>query len=184
MPSLNTNAAILISTLSVFASPAFAEMQLTSDDIADGQSLQPDQVLDGFGCEGGNLAPSLAWSGAPADTKSFVVTAYDPDAPTGSGFWHWSVFNIPADVTELAEGSGSEAVPMPDGAIQARSDFSLNAYGGACPPEGRTHRYVFTVFAMPQEALPLDETASGALVGFFANMMSIGQASITAKYGR
>ena len=168
----------------VFAAPAFAEMTLTSSDIADGRAMDADQVFDGFGCEGRNLSPSLSWSGAPEGTASFVVTAYDPDAPTGSGFWHWSVFDIPASATALLEGAGTATAPLPEGAVQARNDYSQNAFGGACPPEGRTHRYVFTVYAMPQDALPIDATASGALVGFFANTASLDRASITARYGR
>ena len=184
MPTFKRTAAALFSMMTVAASPATAELQLTSDDIVEGQAMDADQVFAGFGCDGANLAPSLAWSGAPEGTKSFIITAYDPDAPTGSGFWHWSVFNIPATVSDLPEGAGSDAIPLPDGAIQARNDFSHNAFGGACPPEGRSRRYVFTVYAMPQATLPIDETASGALVGFFANSMSIGRATITATYGR
>ena len=146
--------------------------------------MDADQVFAGFGCEGGNLAPSLSWAGVPEGTKSFIITAFDPDAPTGSGFWHWSLFNLPASVTELPEGAGSEKEPLPEGAIQARNDFSLNAFSGACPPEGSEHRYVFTVYAMPQDGLPINETASGALVGFLANTSALGSASITAKYSR
>lgn len=164
--------------------PAVADMALRSSDIAEGEIMDADQVFAGFGCDGGNLAPSLSWSGVPEGTKSFIITVYDPDAPTGSGFWHWSVFNLPATVTELSEGAGTEQVPLPEGAIQARNDFSMNAFGGACPPEGSEHRYVFTVYAMPQDALTIDETASGALVGFFANTSALGSASITAKYSR
>jgi len=178
-------AAPLALMLMAGALPAFAEMTLVSADVVEGQSLMADQILAGFGCDGGNLAPALSWNGAPEGTKSFVVTAFDPDAPTGSGWWHWSVFNIPANVTRLEEGSGTEALPLPAGAIAARNDFSQNAYGGACPPEGGgQHRYVFTVYAMPQDGLPLDETASGAIVGFYANVASLARASITAVYGR
>jgi Raf kinase inhibitor-like YbhB/YbcL family protein len=164
--------------------PAAAEMRLTSPDIGDEQRLDAAQVLMGFGCEGGNLAPALSWSGASEGTGSFIVTAYDPDAPTGSGFWHWSVFDIPATVTALPEGAGSDGVPLPEGAVPARNDFSRNGFDGACPPEGRTHRYVFTVYAMPQDKLPLDATASGALVGFFANTTNLETATITAVFGR
>ncbi len=177
--------ASLVSIGLLLSSPALADMTLVSSDIADGDSLDLDQVFAGFGCEGGNLSPQLSWSGAPAGTNSFVVTAYDPDAPTGSGWWHWSLANIPATVTSLPEGVGTVGQPLPEGAFAARNDFSQNAFGGACPPEGADpHRYVFTVFAMPQEALPVDETASGALVGFFAENTSLARASITAVYGR
>lgn len=168
-----------------YALPARAEMTLTSADIAEGQILTADQVLNEFGCAGSNMAPSLSWEGAPEGIKSFAVTAYDPDAPTGSGWWHWSVFNIPAEVTSLAEGSGSPENPLPVGAIAARNDFSRNTFSGFCPPEGdEPHHYVFTVYAMPQDVLPLDETASGAMVGYFTSGTSLARASITAVFGR
>jgi len=168
----------------VLSGAAQAEMALTSSDIAEGQALDNDQVLNGFGCEGGNLSPSLSWTGAPEGTQSYVVTAYDPDAPTGSGLWHWSVVNVPASVTSLPEGAGTENTPLPDGAIVVRNDLSQNGFAGACPPEGQSHRYIFQVFAMPQAALPVDETASSALVGFFANTSALDRAAITATYER
>ena len=171
--------------LLIAATPAPAEMHLMSPDIAEGQMLNDDQILQGFGCEGGDLSPSLSWSGAPGGTRSYIVTAYDPDAPSGSGWWHWSVFNIPATTTTLPEGTGTGGKPLPEAAVAARNDFSRNGYGGACPPEGdEPHRYVFTVYAMPQEKLPIDETASAAMVGFFANTSALDRASITALYGR
>ncbi|MEM7289229.1 MAG: YbhB/YbcL family Raf kinase inhibitor-like protein [Pseudomonadota bacterium] len=160
-------------------------MTLSSSDIADGQIMDMEQVFEGFGCDGGNLSPSLSWSGAPEGTNSYVVTAYDPDAPTGSGWWHWALVNLPADVTELPEGAGNSDYDLPGSSFNARNDYSVNAFGGACPPEGNEpHRYIFTVFAMPQDTLPLDETASGALVGYFANNTSLDRVSITARYGR
>lgn len=168
----------------VLAGSAQAEMSLTSTDIAEGQILDSDQVMNGFGCEGGNLSPSLFWTGAPNGTQSYVITAYDPDAPTGSGFWHWSVVNVPASISGLPEGVGTEDTPLPDEAIVVRNDLSQNGFAGACPPEGQNHRYIFQVFAMPQEALPLDETASSALVGFFANTSALDRAAITATYAR
>lgn len=180
-----TNKVPLALTITLLLSgTAHAEMILSSPDIAEGAPLDSDQVFAGFGCEGGNLSPALSWSGSPEGTKSYIVTAYDPDAPTGSGFWHWSVFNIPAETTALPEGIGTQMATLPDGAIAARNDFSQNGFGGACPPEGQSHRYIFTVFAMPQETLPIDETASGALVGFMANTSSLARATITATYKR
>lgn len=188
MPDTNLSRSMIASLVSVglvLSSPAWADMTLVSSDIAEGSSLDANQVFAGFGCDGGNLSPQLSWSGAPEGTNSFVVTAYDPDAPTGSGWWHWSLVNIPAKVTSLPEGVGTAGQSLPEGAFAARNDFSQNAFGGACPPEGAApHRYIFTVFAMPQEALPVDETASGALVGFFAENTSLARASITAVYGR
>lgn len=161
----------------------FAEMALTSPDLADGGVLPAEQVLSGFGCTGANLSPALNWSGAPEGTKSFVLTAYDPDAPTGSGWWHWTVANIPGDVAGLPKGASPAA--MPAGAIEARTDFGAPGFGGACPPEGAApHRYIFTIFAISEATLPLDAGASGALVGFYANAMSLGKASLTVTYGR
>lgn len=166
------------------AGPALAgEFRLTSPDIADGQPLAEAQVLDGFGCSGGNTSPALAWSGAPEGTRGFAVTVYDPDAPTGSGWWHWVVFNLPATTTALP--AGVTADDLPEGAVQGRTDFGAPGYGGACPPEGHgPHRYVFTVHALKTDALPLDAEASAAMVGFFLNANSLGKASLTATYAR
>lgn len=169
--------------LALLAPPALAEMTLTSPDFADGGTLPEAQVLDGFGCSGPNTSPALEWSGAPEGTKSFILTAYDPDAPTGSGWWHWTVANIPADVTSLAAGASPAA--LPEGAVEGRTDFGVPGYGGACPPEGAApHRYVFTIYAMPEASLPLDANASGAMVGFHAHGMALAQAELIATYGR
>lgn len=117
----------------------------------------------------------------PAGTKSFVVTCYDPDAPTGSGWWHWIVANLPADTRVLPQGSGSDLVALPDGAIQTRTDFGKAGYGGAAPPK-ETHRYIFTVHALDVDKIEVDEGASGAMVGFNVHFHSLGSASITAMY--
>ncbi|WP_294228664.1 kinase inhibitor [uncultured Shimia sp.] len=169
-----------------FITPAFADepFALTSSDVAEGQTLDNKFVLNGFGCEGGNTSPALAWSNAPEGTKSFVVTAYDPDAPTGSGWWHWVAFDISAKVTSLDQGAGSVDGAMPEGAIQSRTDFGATGFGGACPPPGEVHRYVFTVHALGLEKLGLDENASAALVGFMTGANSLGSATVTAVYTR
>lgn len=172
----------LLAASFLIATPALADMTLTLPGLKDG-SFTDDQVLSGFGCEGMNLSPEVAWSGAPPETGSFILTAHDPDAPTGSGFWHWSAFNIPASVSHLDEAASGGGT-MPPGAVQARNDFSHNQYDGACPPEGSTHRYVFTIYAMPMATLPLDAGASGAMVGYFANTGSLARASVTVPYGR
>lgn len=157
-------------------------MKLISKDIKDGEKLPARQVFNGMGYEGDNISPQLAWDDVPEGTKSFVVTCYDPDAPTGSGWWHWLVVNLPAETRELPQGAGSGMAPLPATALQTRTDFGTGGYGGAAPPKGRTHRYIFTVHAIDVEKLDVDENASGAMVGFNINFHSLGSASITAMF--
>lgn len=159
---------------------------LSSPTVPANSKLTEAQVFNGFGCSGKNLSPALKWHGAPAGTKSFAVTVYDPDAPTGSGWWHWVVFNIPAGTTELAEGAGSaDGKGMPAGAVQGRTDFGAPGFGGACPPKGdKPHRYIFTVHALKVDKLDLPPDATAALVGFMLNANRVGRASFTARYGR
>src|SRR5271156_3021859 len=133
-------------------------MTLTSPDIAPGARIADEQVFSAFGCSGKNVSPALSWSGAPKGTKSFALSVYDPDAPTGSGFWHWVVFNIPADVTSLPKGAGDpKSDAAPKGAVQSRTDYGVPGYGGPCPPKGdKPHRYQFTVFAVDVDKLDAD----------------------------
>lgn len=178
--------AVALVSLPLSTPPAVADMRLRSDSFEDGSTLPANQVMSGFGCTGANLSPALSWEGAPEGTGSFVVSAYDPDAPTGSGLWHWSVINVPAWATSLPEGAGQAGIAdLPAGAVQVRNDLSQNAYSGACPPPGAgPHRYVFSVFAMPDVTLPLDANASAAMVGFYANTQALARATLTATYGR
>lgn len=170
-------ASLLLATTLV--APALADgFRLTSPDIAEGQQLANDFVFQGFGCEGGNTAPTLVWSGAPEGTESFAVTVYDPDAPTGSGWWHWFAFNIPSDVNELPRG-----VAMIDGVVELNNDYGATGFGGACPPPGEVHRYVFTVHALGT-VLELDDSVSNALAGFMVNANSLAFSTITAVYSR
>lgn len=142
------------------------------------------QVFNGFGCSGENISPALEWSGAPKDTKSFAITVYDPDAPTGSGWWHWTVVNIPATVTKIEEGASNNK-KLPEGAVEGRTDFGKPGFGGACPPVGdKPHRYIFTVYALKTDKLDVNAEASGAMVGFNLNANSLGKATFTVKYGR
>ena len=141
-------------------------MKLMSNDLRDGEKLPHRHVFNGMGYDGDNISPHLLWDDVPAGTKSFVVTCYDPDAPTGSGWWHWVVVNLPADTRVLTQGFGSGLVALPEGVIQTRTDFGKAGYGGAAPPKGETHRYIFTVHALDVERLDVDEGASGAMVGF------------------
>ena len=162
------------------------EFVVHSTALEEGAPLTEVHVYDGFGCTGGNISPDLRWSGAPQGTKSFAVTVYDPDAPTGSGWWHWLVYNIPADATELVLNAGSQSEELlPEGAVQGRSDFGLFAFGGACPPEGHgDHRYVFTVFALNTVAIDVPRDASAAMIGFMLNANVLAKAEITATFGR
>ncbi|MBT9385214.1 YbhB/YbcL family Raf kinase inhibitor-like protein [Pseudooceanicola sp. CBS1P-1] len=174
--------ALACTGITLSALPAAAQdFTLTSTAIAEGVQLPPAQVFQGFGCEGGNTSPQLAWSGAPEGTKSFALTAHDPDAPTDSGWWHWLVANIPATTTELATGiSGS----LPEGVIELANDYGATGFGGACPPPGEVHRYIFTVHALGVETLDLPAQASNALASYMINGNSIGQARLTAIYKR
>jgi Raf kinase inhibitor-like YbhB/YbcL family protein len=159
--------------------------KLTSSELTEGGRLAASQVLNGFGCQGPNRSPHLAWDGAPEGTKSFVVTLYDPDAPTGSGWWHWVVFNLPASTRSLASGAGDDkGTGLPAGAVQGRTDFGKPGFGGACPPEGRTHRYIFTVHALKVEKLDLPADSSAALIGFVTNANALGRASLTVNFSR
>ena len=162
------------------------DFRLTSPTIKDKATISNEHVFNGFGCSGNNASPELRWERAPKGTKSFAVTVYDPDAPTGSGWWHWVIFNIPPDTTSLAAGAGKpDAGGAPAGSIQSMTDFGQPGYGGPCPPKGnKPHRYIFTVFALKVDQLPLQKDASGAMVGFYLNQNAIGKASFTGKYGR
>lgn len=164
-------------------------LTLTSESFADGDYLDDRHVLSenyGFGCAGGNVSPHLAWSGAPAGTRSFALTCYDPDAPTGSGFWHWLVVNIPAEVDSLPAGAGDPASGLlPPGALQTRTDFGAPGYGGPCPPEGdHPHRYVFTLFAVGQAVLPVEADTMPAVVGFTLNFNTQEKAALMGLFKR
>jgi len=163
-----------------------AKFLVDSPDIKPAKPVQEVHVFNGFGCEGANLSPALVWKHPPRDTRSFAVTVYDPDAPTGSGWWHWVVFNLPADTRGLEAGAGDPAAnKMPAGAVQGRTDFGKPGWGGPCPPKGdKPHRYVFTVHALKVDRIDLDENAPAAMVGFMINANELARASITARHGR
>jgi|SRR5581483_2369945 len=157
--------------------------ELTSTDIKKGETMSADLIFNSFGCTGGNLSPELKWSKGPEGTLSYALTCYDPDAPTGSGWWHWVVFNIPADVTELPKGFKADDATI-TGLIQSRTDFGKPGYGGPCPPPGKVHHYTFKVFALKVKALDLTADASAAMVGFYINANKLAEAKITALYSR
>lgn len=143
------------------------------------------QEFQGFGCGGGNLSPQLSWTGAPKGTEAFAIFAYDPDAPTGSGWWHWQIVNIPKDVTSFAIGAGDPGKnSAPAGSVTIKNDYGVAGFGGACPPQGHgVHRYQFTVHALSKK-LDLPKDASGALTGYMVRGHSLGSSTIEALYKR
>jgi hypothetical protein len=157
---------------------------LDSPDIAPNSTIASRHVYDG--CGGANLSPALSWHGAPEHTMGYALTVYDPDAPSGSGWWHWQVHDLPASTSGLARNAGAASGHnLPVGAFQGRNDYSQRGYGGPCPPPGDpAHRYVFTLFALKVARLELPAVASCAMVGFNLNALALARASFTARYGR
>lgn len=173
----------LLLTAALLTQQALADFRLTSSDIEGGRMMGKQQEFQGFGCSGANLSPQLSWSGAPAGTLSYAITVYDPDAPTGSGWWHWLAFNIPAAASSLATGASGTA--MPAGTVESRTDYGVPGFGGACPPQGdKAHRYQFTVYALDTGKLELSADSSGALVGYMLNAHTLGKARLEALYQR
>ncbi|MBV6417001.1 MAG: hypothetical protein CMLOHMNK_01626 [Steroidobacteraceae bacterium] len=159
---------------------------ITSSAFGQGGTLGNEQVFNGFDCRGGNISPALAWKNAPPGTKSFALMVHDPDAPTGSGWWHWIVYDIPATSQSLPAGAGAaDGRQLPTGAIQGRNDYGTVGYGGACPPKGdKPHRYFFRLFALEVAKLDVPADATAALIGFAVNANTIAVAEIQAFYGR
>lgn len=173
-----TKSVLALSVLAVSSAQAF---ELTSKDIQEGHPMAKTFEYNSWGCNGDNLSPQLMWKDAPAGTKSFAITAYDPDAPTESGFWHWVAFNIPATVNELPRGVNIKKL----GGIESRIDYGSVGFGGACPPVADgMHRYQFTVWALPTDKLQLDEITPSAVVGFTLNSMALDKAKLTTTYTR
>jgi Raf kinase inhibitor-like YbhB/YbcL family protein len=164
---------------------AAGKFALVSPDIGKDNPIALDQVFNGFGCKGKNLSPALFWSGAPTGTQSFAIMVHDPDAPTGSGFWHWVVYNIPADTASIpAEAGDVKKKGMPVGAVQGRTDYGTFGYGGPCPPPGKPHHYHFRIFALKVPKLDVPNDATAALIGFNVNANKIAEADLVGMYGR
>ena len=158
--------------------PALPSFMLTSQDVTDGQPLKQDQVH-----AGGNTSPQLSWSGAPEGTKSYVITCFDPDAPTPSGFWHWALVDVPADVTELPAGAGAADAELPGKAFHVASDFGTKDFGGAAPPAGdQVHRYYFVVHAVGKETLGVDDGVTPAVVAFNLAFKALARAVVVGTY--
>jgi Raf kinase inhibitor-like YbhB/YbcL family protein len=171
--------------LATAASAKGGKIVVTSPDFKANGKINDEQVFKGFGCNGGNVSPALSWSGLPAGTKSVALTMYDPDAPTGSGFWHWVVFNLPPSTTGLAKGAGDpKGTGMPAGAVQSRTDFGTPGYGGPCPPPGKPHHYIFTVFAVDTDKLDGNADTSAAIIGFMLHFHTLAKGKVVGLYGR
>jgi Raf kinase inhibitor-like YbhB/YbcL family protein len=176
-------AALLLAGAPPATAQRAARFTLTSPDVKPGSTIGQRYAGNVMGCTGQNESPALQWSGAPAGTKSFAVTVYDPDAPTGSGFWHWVVFNIPATATALPVAAGKSGA-LPTGAVQGNTDLATPGYLGPCPPPGETHRYVFSVYALKTDKIEVPANATAALVGFNLHANQLAKATFTAKYHR
>ena len=171
--------------LSLFLSMPASSLELTSKNIKQGTQMNKAQEFMGFGCTGKNISPQLSWSNPPEGTKAFALLAYDPDAPTGSGWWHWQIVNIPKTISSLPAGSGDLSKNLaPKDSLQIENDYGFKGFGGACPPKGNgVHRYQFTIHALSKK-LELPEGASGALTGYVVKANSLGSDTIEALYKR
>ncbi len=187
MGKVGLGVAVLVAGL-IAAPVAQAQMKVTSDDIKNGAVGTKEMEANVFGCNGQNHSPSLKWTGAPAGPKSFAINLYDPDAPTGSGFWHWVVFNIPVSTTSLPKNAGDvKEKLMPEGVIQSRTDYGFDGYGGPCPPQGdKPHHYKLTVYAVDEDKLQFakDDQVSPAVVGFELHFHSKAKAALNWTYSR
>lgn len=174
---------IVFSCIVLFSNTLFAKgLTLKSGDMI-GQ-ISVNQVFNGFGCTGKNISPQLEWNNAPKGTKSFAITIYDPDAPTGSGWWHWVVFDISKDTNQILSNASALNI-LPKGTIQSKTDFGKNEFGGACPPKGsKAHTYIITIYALDIEKLGLDKNSNPALVGYIINSHTIEKSSIVTYYKR
>ncbi len=163
-----------------------ADLRIWSDEFAADGFLSKTHEFDlqAFGGSGSNASPALYWDGVPPEARSLALTVYDPDAPTGSGFWHWIVVNIPVDMRSLPQNAGkADGSLLPAGALQLHNDYGTFGFGGAAPPRGdKPHRYIFRIHALKAELLPLDSSATNAVARFMTHLNEIDSASYTGVY--
>ncbi len=177
-------ASVMFAAVAAAADAPDAKFTLTSPDIAPGGPIANAQVYNRYGCMGDNISPALSWSHAPAGTRSFALLVHDPDAATGSGWWHWVLYNLPANTSSLPAGAGDvKKTALPPGAVQGRTDFGTADYGGPCPPPGAPHRYHFRLYALKVAQLDLPGEASAALVETTVRAQALGSAELTGIYG-
>src|SRR6185437_9027685 len=156
------------------------EMIISSKDFKNGANLNQNQMANIYGCHGKNISPELSWSGIPKTAKSLAISVYDPDAPTGSGFWHWIIYYININTKFISNGA-SNTSHMPDNAVEALNDSGTKGYLGACPPKGDDkHRYEFTIYALDVDKLPVPKNATSPLIRFILYKHIISKAAITA----
>jgi len=187
MKQLTKFSYLILTAFFVSCSTSHAKaFKVKSSEIKYGGMIKETHVFDGFGCSGKNISPQISWKNAPKDTKSFAITVYDPDAPTGSGWWHWFLVNIPSSYEEIPSNFGAQnKFSLDEGILQVRNDFGQYKFGGPCPPKAdKRHRYIFTIHALKVEKLDLDKNATAALAGFMINQNSIAKTSFMAFYDR
>ncbi|MBM5781812.1 MAG: YbhB/YbcL family Raf kinase inhibitor-like protein [Pelagibacterales bacterium] len=174
--------------LAIYSTNAFSSsvFSASSEEIKMGTKITNKYVFNGFGCSGKNISPEISWKNAPEGTKSFAITVYDPDAPTGSGWWHYLAVNIPVNYNSLPSNFGKKnSFKTTDNILQIRNDFGIRNFGGPCPPQGdKPHRYIWTIHALSVEKLEISEDATAALAGFMINANSIAKANLEAFYSR
>ena len=177
---------LLISFFETNNSNAANQFEIFSQDIKYGKKISENHVFNSFGCTGQNIFPQISWKNVPEKTKSFALTVYDPDAPTGSGWWHYNLVNIPVKYNELPTNFGKDdKFAINDGMMQVRNDFGSYKFGGPCPPKGdKPHRYFFTIYALKTDKLDIPETATSAYAGFMIKQNVIAKAELVAPYGR
>ncbi|MDG1980479.1 MAG: YbhB/YbcL family Raf kinase inhibitor-like protein [Flavobacteriaceae bacterium] len=170
---------LIISSLNIISQNTFT---LTSKNLGGEATLK--EEFNGFGCIGKNESPQLSWKNAPEGTRSFAITMYDPDAPTGSGWWHWVVFDIPTSTTELVANAGDIKLDLtPEGTIQSITNYGSQGYGGPCPPQGHgLHQYIITVYALKTDTLGLNKNTNPAIVGYYLWNNTLAKASLITYY--